>query len=113
MEADAAKAPVDDDVKPPVADAAKALVDERSYDTPREKQSLEEDEATASRAAAASIRPAPNTLSLPGDPRSTEVVIRMRARSDGVRVGFLCSMSAATPAACGQAMDVPFQFVWE
>src|SRR5580765_2482826 len=58
-----------------------------------------------SAAASASMRPAPATNG--PTPRSTAVFIRRDFTISGVHSGCSSSMSAATPATCGAAIDVP------
>src|SRR5262249_33684828 len=58
-------------------------------------------------ARSASRRPAPATSSNPDGAMSTAVSLRVAWIAAGVRLGFLCSMSAATAAVCGAAADVP------
>jgi hypothetical protein len=54
-----------------------------------------------------SMRPAPNASSLPGGKRSTAVSFRICSTVAGWSVPFAESISAAHPATCGAAMDVP------
>ena len=63
------------------------------------------------RVAAASMRPAPKTWSLPGAPRSTALASRIPCTSAEDRSGFSCSIRATRPAVIGVAIDVPERFV--
>src|SRR5262249_43625172 len=57
--------------------------------------------------ASASSRPKPLASSNPGAPMSTAPCVRAACTSAGVSVGSRSRSSAATPAECGAAADVP------
>ena len=57
------------------------------------------------------MRPAPNSSSVPGVPRSSAELAMMARTSAAVSVGALALMSAATAATKGAAIDVPVEDV--
>ncbi len=74
---------------------------------PMPSKSATHADGVASSAACASTRPHPNPVSYPTDPMSRAVLCMIPSTSDAVSDAFLDSTSAATPAAYGDANDVP------
>ncbi len=66
--------------------------------------------ATAATASKALTTPQPVPVSQPGMLRSLAVSLMLCPTSSGVSAGFTDSITAATPATCGAAADVPDRY---